>query len=142
MQNKLMAAAPLHTPGALLLGDSFNMRHPLTGGGMTVALGDAALLLTMLQALPSFEDPAATALATRGFYTARKPLSATINTLANALYAVFVAPKPKGAPEGETRRGARRDARRVLRLPVSGRVVCPRARSLSFLASGPAPRCW
>ena len=44
MQNKLMAAAPLHTPGALLLGDSFNMRHPLTGGGMTVALGDAALL--------------------------------------------------------------------------------------------------
>ena len=62
MQNKLMAAAPLHTPGALLLGDSFNMRHPLTGGGMTVALGDAALLLGMLQALPSFEDPAATAL--------------------------------------------------------------------------------
>ena len=100
MQNKLMAAAPLHTPGALLLGDSFNMRHPLTGGGMTVALGDAALLLGMLQALPSFEDPAATALATRGFYTARKPLSATINTLANALYAVFVAPKAAG-PRGE-----------------------------------------
>jgi len=111
MQNKLMAAAPLHTPGALLLGDSFNMRHPLTGGGMTVALGDAALLLTMLQALPSFDDPAVTALATRGFYTARKPLSATINTLANALYAVFVAPKPKG-PEGrpDEAHGAMRDA--------------------------------
>ena len=31
MQNKLMPAAPLHCPGALLLGDSFNMRHPLTG---------------------------------------------------------------------------------------------------------------
>ena len=118
MQNKLMAAAPLHTPGALLLGDSFNMRHPLTGGGMTVALGDAALLLGMLQALPSFEDPAATALATRGFYTARKPLSATINTLANALYAVFVAPKVvggrKNGGEGEGKpdeaHGAMRDA--------------------------------
>ena len=36
MQNKLMPAAPLHRPGALLLGDAFNMRHPLTGGGMTV----------------------------------------------------------------------------------------------------------
>jgi hypothetical protein len=23
-------------PGALLLGDAFNMKHPLTGGGMTV----------------------------------------------------------------------------------------------------------
>ena len=31
MQNKLMPAAPIHTPGALLLGDAFNMRHPLTG---------------------------------------------------------------------------------------------------------------
>lgn len=113
MQNKLMAAAPLHTPGALLLGDSFNMRHPLTGGGMTVALGDAELLLTMLGALPSFEDPAATALATRGFYTARKPLSATINTLANALYAVFVAPKVKGVDgieKPDEAHGAMRDA--------------------------------
>ena len=31
MQNKSMAAAPLHRAGALLLGDAFNMRHPLTG---------------------------------------------------------------------------------------------------------------
>ena len=31
MQNKLMPAAPIHNPGALLLGDAFNMRHPLTG---------------------------------------------------------------------------------------------------------------
>ena len=31
MRNKLMPAAPLHRPGALLLGDAFNMRHPLTG---------------------------------------------------------------------------------------------------------------
>ena len=35
MQNKLMPAAPLHRPGALLLGDAFNMRHPLTGAGLT-----------------------------------------------------------------------------------------------------------
>ncbi|KAJ0103313.1 hypothetical protein Patl1_04840 [Pistacia atlantica] len=35
MTNKSMPAAPSPTPGALLLGDSFNMRHPLTGGGMT-----------------------------------------------------------------------------------------------------------
>lgn len=38
MTNRSMPAAPSTTPGALLLGDSFNMRHPLTGGGMTVAL--------------------------------------------------------------------------------------------------------
>ena len=33
MQNKQITCAPLHQPGALLLGDAFNMRHPLTGGG-------------------------------------------------------------------------------------------------------------
>ena len=64
------------------------MRHPLTGGGMTVALSDAALLADMLQQLPDFADQLATANRTAAFYTKRKPLSATINTLANALYRV------------------------------------------------------
>jgi squalene monooxygenase len=26
---------PVFRPGAMVLGDSFNVRHPLTGGGMT-----------------------------------------------------------------------------------------------------------
>ncbi|KAK9830165.1 hypothetical protein WJX72_010091 [[Myrmecia] bisecta] len=89
MPNKLMPAKPLHQPGALLLGDAFNMRHPLTGGGMTVALSDTNLLQEMLQPLPNFADPIATSNATAAFYTRRKPVSATINTLANALYKVF-----------------------------------------------------
>ncbi|GMP77298.1 hypothetical protein CsSME_00033606 [Camellia sinensis var. sinensis] len=38
MPNRSMPAAPYPTPGALLIGDAFNMRHPLTGGGMTGAL--------------------------------------------------------------------------------------------------------
>mmetsp|Transcript_2009 Transcript_2009/g.5981 ORF Transcript_2009/g.5981 Transcript_2009/m.5981 type:complete len:524 (-) Transcript_2009:1883-3454(-) len=89
MQNKSMPAAPLHRPGALLLGDAFNMRHPLTGGGMTVALTDTQLLCDMLRPLPDFSDALLTANTTAAFYTRRKPLSATINTLANALYQVF-----------------------------------------------------
>ncbi|KAK9204132.1 hypothetical protein WN943_014390 [Citrus x changshan-huyou] len=52
-----MPAAPSTTPGALLLGDSFNMRHPLTGGGMTTVC-DLCL----------------------------KPVASTINTLAGALF--------------------------------------------------------
>ncbi|KAI3958853.1 hypothetical protein MKX01_023529 [Papaver californicum] len=35
MPNKSMPAFPHPTPGAKLTGDAFNMRHPLTGGGMT-----------------------------------------------------------------------------------------------------------
>lgn len=36
-----------------MLGDAFNMRHPLTGGGMTVAFADCDLLCDMLRPLPS-----------------------------------------------------------------------------------------
>lgn len=89
MQNKQLSAHPLHPPGALLLGDSFNMRHPLTGGGMTVALSDTKLLGDMLQPLPDFTDSLRTAQCTSAFYMRRKPLSSTINTLAEALYEVF-----------------------------------------------------
>lgn len=38
MPNKSMPSSNMHRAGALLLGDALNMRHPLTGGGMTVAI--------------------------------------------------------------------------------------------------------
>ena len=48
--SRSMPAAPLPTPGAILLGDALNMRHPLTGGGMTVALSDVALFISLIRA--------------------------------------------------------------------------------------------
>lgn len=89
MQNKTMAATPINQVGALLLGDAFNMRHPLTGGGMTVALNDVSLLCDMLRPPCDFTDVRSTAAQTASYFTARKPWAATINTLANALYQVF-----------------------------------------------------
>lgn len=65
----------------------------VAGGGMTVALSDTLLLCDMLRPLPDFSDPLATAATTHAFYTRRKPLSATINTLANALYQVLRVPR-------------------------------------------------
>ena len=38
--------------GVILLGGAWNMYHPLTGGGMTVALSDVMLLAAMLAAVP------------------------------------------------------------------------------------------
>lgn len=38
MPNRTMPASIVHREGALLLGDALNMRHPITGGGMTVAI--------------------------------------------------------------------------------------------------------
>ncbi|KAL8125040.1 hypothetical protein AgCh_012641 [Apium graveolens] len=91
MPNRSMPAAPYPTPGALLMGDAFNMRHPLTGGGMTVALSDIVLLRNLLKPLQDMNDADSLCKHLESFYTLRKPVAATINTLAGALYKVFCA---------------------------------------------------
>ncbi|KAG4960590.1 hypothetical protein AAZX31_13G235100 [Glycine max] len=91
MPNRSMPASPYPTPGALLMGDAFNMRHPLTGGGMTVALSDIVLLRNLLRPLHDLHDANALCKYLESFYTLRKPVASTINTLAGALYKVFCA---------------------------------------------------
>ncbi|XP_027354479.1 squalene monooxygenase-like isoform X1 [Abrus precatorius] len=91
MPNRSMPAAPYPTPGALLMGDAFNMRHPLTGGGMTVALSDIVLLRNLLRPLRDLNDASSLCKYLESFYTLRKPVASTINTLAGALYKVFCA---------------------------------------------------
>ncbi|XP_047311379.1 squalene monooxygenase SE1-like [Impatiens glandulifera] len=91
MPNRSMPASPHPTPGALLMGDAFNMRHPLTGGGMTVALSDIVVLRDILKPLRNLNDAASLSKYLESFYTLRKPVASTINTLAGALYKVFCA---------------------------------------------------
>ncbi|GAB4846850.1 Squalene epoxidase 1 [Ancistrocladus abbreviatus] len=91
MPNRSMPAAPHPTPGALLLGDAFNMRHPLTGGGMTVALSDILVLRDLLRPVCNLNDATSLCRYLESFYTLRKPVASTINTLAGALYKVFSA---------------------------------------------------
>ncbi|KAL2476822.1 Squalene epoxidase 1 [Forsythia ovata] len=91
MPNRSMPANPQPTPGALLLGDAFNMRHPLTGGGMTVALADIVVLRDLLRPLRDLNDASILCKYLESFYTIRKPVASTINTLAGALYKVFCA---------------------------------------------------
>nr|KJB77858.1 hypothetical protein B456_012G162200 [Gossypium raimondii] len=91
MPNKIMAAAPHPTPGAILIGDAFNMRHGITGGGMTVALSDVVILRDLLRPLHDLSDASAICKYLESFYTLRKPMSSTINILANVLQKVFSA---------------------------------------------------
>lgn len=91
--NRGLVSAPVQKKGAVLLGDALNMRHPLTGGGMTVALKDTEMLSIVLKGLDlrscSSEDLQE---AINRFQTARSSHSSTINILANALYRVFSKP--------------------------------------------------
>ncbi|XP_059437374.1 squalene epoxidase 3-like [Corylus avellana] len=91
MPNRSMPADPHPTPGAVLMGDAFNMRHPLTGGGMTVALSDIVVLRDLLKPLHDLNDAPSLSKYLESFYTLRKPVASTINTLAGALYKVFSA---------------------------------------------------
>ncbi|KAK7745741.1 Squalene epoxidase [Diatrype stigma] len=80
-------------PGLVVLGDAMNMRHPLTGGGMTVALNDVVLLADLLapERVPQLGDTAAVRRAMGEFHARRKRLTAIINVLAQALYSLFAA---------------------------------------------------
>ncbi|KAF7320152.1 SE domain-containing protein [Mycena kentingensis (nom. inval.)] len=82
-------------PGVVLIGDSWNMRHPLTGGGMTVALNDIVALKPLLGAVENLDDWREVQGALERWFTDRKPLASTVNILSVALYDLFGADAPE-----------------------------------------------
>jgi squalene monooxygenase len=91
MPNSCLPPGSSITPGALLLGDAANMRHPLTGGGMTVALQDVVTLSKLLrpEAL-RLSNAEAVVQTIRRFHKKRKSYSISLNILAHALYGLFI----------------------------------------------------
>lgn len=92
-----------HAKGVIVVGDAMNMRHPLTGGGMTVGLWDAVHLTEALGGADwaplSGDKPTRKPLdlsdwsslrpALRSWHWNRKGLASVINILAQALYSLF-----------------------------------------------------
>ncbi|KAH8601962.1 squalene epoxidase-domain-containing protein [Bisporella sp. PMI_857] len=93
MPNSWLPPSTQTEKGVILLGDAMNMRHPLTGGGMTVAFNDVVLLSSLLapEKIPDLGDTAAIQKAMKEFHWKRKRLSSIINILAQALYSLFAA---------------------------------------------------
>ncbi|KAG9620943.1 squalene epoxidase, partial [Aureobasidium melanogenum] len=93
MPNSFLPASKNKHAGVILLGDAMNMRHPLTGGGMTVAFNDALLLSRLLspEQVPRLEDTKAVLAQLDVFHWKRKNLTSVINILAQALYSLFAA---------------------------------------------------
>lgn len=94
MPNQYLSAPKqgIRNKGFIMLGDSLNLRHPLTGGGMTVGINDTALLAKLLYKVDLADhDEVARKLSL--FHTKRKNLDAVINTLSIALYSLFAADK-------------------------------------------------
>ena len=88
MPNHRMKAQAFRKKGVVLLGDSLNMRHPLTGGGMTASFNDVITLNSKIAGTDLSNDELLET-AINEYYNQRTPKVETINILANALYKVF-----------------------------------------------------
>ncbi|KAK5150320.1 hypothetical protein LTR04_006832 [Oleoguttula sp. CCFEE 6159] len=97
MPNSFLPPSTNTNPGMVILGDAMNMRHPLTGGGMTVAFNDAVLLSELLspELVPTFDDTKLVLKQMERFHWQRKSLTSVINILAQALYSLFAANDPQ-----------------------------------------------
>ncbi|EKD21516.1 uncharacterized protein L3040_006107 [Drepanopeziza brunnea f. sp. 'multigermtubi'] len=93
MPNSFLPPSTQLGKGFVVLGDAMNMRHPLTGGGMTVAFNDVVLLSDLIapDRIPNLGDTAAIQKAMKDFHWQRKRLSSIINILSMALYSLFAA---------------------------------------------------
>ncbi|MES1912194.1 MAG: hypothetical protein MHM6MM_004511 [Cercozoa sp. M6MM] len=92
-RNIMLCGTPRkNTDGALVLGDILNMRHPVTGAGMTVALLDVQNVGRRLRSLHQrglWHQHGCLDKACDAFYNTRVPRVSTLNVLADALYGVF-----------------------------------------------------
>lgn len=89
MPNHYMPAKPVLKEGAVLLGDALNMRHPLTGGGLTAVFNDVYLLSSHLLAMPDFDNPKLIHDKLELYYRDRYHANTNVNIMANALYGVM-----------------------------------------------------
>ena len=90
--NHRLPAAPINKAGAVLLGDSLNMRHPLTGGGMTAVFADVKNLGENLATAKDYSDEKAVNKAVQKYYDTRHLGTQTTNILADGLYGVVYNP--------------------------------------------------
>ncbi|KAM4687952.1 squalene monooxygenase [Discoglossus pictus] len=92
MPASFLPPSPVNKKGVLLLGDAYNMRHPLTGGGMSVVLNDIKIWRELLENVPDLYEHSEVLQAKKTFYWSRKSShSFVVNVLAQALYELFAA---------------------------------------------------
>ncbi|KAM6349698.1 squalene monooxygenase [Podargus strigoides] len=92
MPASFLPPSAVNKKGVLLLGDAYNIRHPLTGGGMSVILNDIKIWRNLFQDIPDLYEDSDLLKAKRTFYWSRKRShSFVVNVLAQALYELFAA---------------------------------------------------
>ena len=67
-----MSAKPCDKKGVIVLGDAFNMRHPIIASGMMVALSDVLIIRNLLRSLPNIGNTKKVSELIKSFYIIRK----------------------------------------------------------------------
>ncbi|PVU95485.1 hypothetical protein BB561_001790 [Smittium simulii] len=93
MTNSSLPSHKICFPGAVFVGDAYNMRHPLTGAGMTVGLWDVFYLSTNLSPknLKNLSDYSLQLGAVNKAYNQRRSRALVLNVMSVALYSLFAA---------------------------------------------------
>ncbi|KAI1422279.1 SE-domain-containing protein [Xylaria sp. FL1777] len=93
MPNSWLPPCQIRKRGVVLLGDAYNIRHPVSGSGMTVALNDAVVLSELLHPahVPSLKDYTAVKRQVSEFRHRRKSYSLVLNILAQVMYLLVTA---------------------------------------------------
>lgn len=90
MPNSYLPSRPNNVIGMCVIGDALNMRHPLTGGGMTVGLNDVVAMVKRIGDL-DFADRPKVLDELLDFHNDKRSYDTVINVLSIALYSLFAA---------------------------------------------------
>ena len=79
-------------PGVLTMGDALNIRHPVTGSGMTVIFKDILMMQELLKDIPDLNDVEAIERAQKMFMSRRKSYTFVINVFARCFFDIAFPP--------------------------------------------------
>ncbi|KAJ2134499.1 Squalene epoxidase [Coemansia sp. RSA 520] len=88
--SKFIPATANNIDGAVWIGDALNVRHPLTGGGMTVGLWDVVILTDLLRTHDAANSQQVQRVKAQWQWR-RRPRALVVNVLSVALHALFAA---------------------------------------------------
>lgn len=71
--------------GVILVGDSWNIRHPISGAGMTVALKDVVMLREMFRDMERLDHWDVIGEKVRRWYQERRNYSSALNLFSSAI---------------------------------------------------------
>lgn len=98
MPNHNLKAMPnKRKKNVVLLGDSFNMRHPITGGGMSAVFNDIKNLFKVIIKYRNLNSSTNINRVVTSYYKNRSKDVANINILADSLYHATITPSLKQA---------------------------------------------